>query len=297
MKRLVLLAPLLLLPGCGGGSSAPPPPEDSALANQARAGRLALEAERPTDAVRLYGAALARAQLRDDAEAIADAGIGLAAAELDTGDAAAALRTAQSVRAELARRGAAIPAALNLAEALAQYRLGRVAAASAMAQQVVSAVAEDRDAAQRAWFLRGLIAADGGDRAGLAMARAVLGDAGAGSFRGDALELAARAALLDGDATVARRLAEEAAALRRETLDYRGLARLLAMQAEAARRDGETGTAADLMLRAGRGAAARGDAATARRWLDQAASWGRQVGAGDVVEAARRARRDLDAER
>ncbi|MBW6399055.1 hypothetical protein KPL78_14420 [Roseomonas sp. HJA6] len=292
MRRVLLLLPLLT--GCGGTPPPPPPPEDRTLATQARAGRLALEAERPGDAARLYGAALARARVRDDAEAIADAGIGLAAADLERGDAAAALRTTQDVEAELARRHASVPATLRLAEALAQYRLGHAAAADAAARQVIADAGSDGDAALRAWFLRGLIAADAGDRDGLATARAALGEPTSRAFRGDALELAARAALLNGDSAAARRLAEEAAVLRRETLDYRGLARLLALQAEAERRDGAVSTAADLMLRAGRGAASRGDAVAARRWLGQAMVWGRQSHASDIVQAAQRALRDLD---
>lgn len=293
MKRILVLLPVLA--ACGGGPAPPdPPPEDSTLASQARAGRLALEAERPGDAARLYGQALARARVRDDAEAIADAGTGLAAAELDRGDAAAALRTAQEVQAELTRRDAPIPAVLRLAQALAHYRLGRAGAADAAARQVVAEAGTDSDAALRAWFLRGLVAADAGDPTGLAAARAGLGEPASRGFRADAAELAARAALLDGDGATARRLAEEAEGLRRETLDYRGVSRLLAVRAEAARRDGAMAAAADLMLRAGRGAAARGDRLAGRLWLGDAVRWGRQAGAADIVTAAQGAQREMD---
>ena len=292
MRRTLVLLPVLA--ACGGTPSPPPPPEDSTLASQARAGRLALEAERPGDAARLYGAALARARVRDDADAIADAGTGLAAAELERGDAAAALRTTQDVQGELVRRGATVPPVLRLAEALALYRLGRTGAADTVARQVAAEAGADGDAALRAWFLRGLIAADAGDATALAGARAALGEPTTRGFRADAVELAARAALLDGNASATRRLAEEAAGLRRETLDYRGLSRLLALQAEAEGRDGAFGAAADLMLRAGRGAAARGDRVAARQWLGQAVRWGRQSGATDIAAAAQAALRDMD---
>lgn len=293
MRRFILLLPVLA--GCGGGTPPPaPPPEDSTLASQARAGRLALDAERPGDAARLYGAALVRARVRDDAEAIADAGTGLAAAQLEGGDAAAALRTTQEVQAELGRRDATGPAVLRLAEALALYRLGRAGAADEAARRTIAEAGTDADAALRAWFLRGLIAADAGDPAGLAAARTALGEPTARAFRSDAMELAARAALLQGDTASARRLAEEAAVLRQETLDYRGLSRLLAVRAEAARRDGAMGTAADLMLRAGRGAAARGDRLAARLWLGDATRWARQAGSADVAAAAQAALREMD---
>ena len=196
----------LLVAACGSASNGPPPAApDEALGRAARAGRLALEVERPADAARLYGVALTRARERDDATAIADTGIGLAAAELARGQATAALRTTQEVRAELLRRDAPPPAALLLAEALALYRLGDKAQADATAAQVTAQAAEDADAARRAWFLRGLIAADRGDAGMLAEARAALAEPMTPGFRADARELDAAAALLAGDATAARR--------------------------------------------------------------------------------------------
>jgi hypothetical protein len=47
--------------------------------------------------------------------------------------------------------------------------------------------------------------------------------------------------------------------------------------------------AADLLLRAGRGAAARGDDADARRWLAEARDLAAQAGAGRVATQAREA--------
>jgi hypothetical protein len=99
--------------------------------------------------------------------------------------------------------------------------------------------------------------------------RLALGEPGTSGQRGDAAELAAHAALLGGDAAAAGARAAEAAAARQEALDYRGLSRALALQAEAARRGGDAMEAADLFLRAGRGAAARGETVEARRWLGE----------------------------
>lgn len=70
-----------------------------------------------------------RARERDDATAIGDTGIGLAAADLVRSRNAKALRTAREVRAELLRRGAPVPDAVLLAEALALYRTGDVTGA------------------------------------------------------------------------------------------------------------------------------------------------------------------------
>lgn len=295
MRRAALGAIMLAVVGCGGSSAPPQPPPDEALARTARAGRLALDLERPAEAARLYGQALTRARQRDDAEAIADAGIGLAAAELDRGRPREALSTARTVRGELVRRNAPVPAALSLAEAVALHRLGEAGAADRAAAQAAQAAGDDLPAFRRATFLRGLIAAGRGDAAGLAEARTALGAPEQPAYRADARELEALAALAAGGAEAARQAAAAAAADRREALDYRGLGRALALQAEAARRVGDRAGAADLWLRAGRGAAARDETATARRWLAAAEADARRARAAEVAAAARAELRALAA--
>ncbi|HYI83806.1 MAG TPA: hypothetical protein VEX11_11425 [Acetobacteraceae bacterium] len=71
-------------------------------------------------------------------------------------------------------------------------------------------------------------------------------------------------------------------------MDYRGLGRTPALQAQAVRRLGDLAGAADLLLRAGRGAAARGEAAEARRWLGDGAlaPQGRAHGVGRQAQEA-----------
>jgi hypothetical protein len=263
------LLPLLLLPplvaDCGG--SAPPDaatPVDETLRRETRAGRLAYELERPDEAVSRYRAALTRAQERDDLGAIGDLGYNLAVAELRANLPDRALADARATRAELERRGAKPPPALLLAEATALYRNGAAAEADAAAARV--AAESDVEAAARATFLRGLIADERGDGGGLAAAAAALGSTSPPSLQADAAELNARLALRQGDSERARR----EATLRQETLDYRGLARALALEGEAARRAGDTAAAADFFLRAGRSAVAQDDKETARRWLKQA---------------------------
>jgi TPR repeat protein len=58
-------------------------------------------------------------------------------------------------------------------------------------------------------------------------------------------------------------------------LDYRGMARALSVAANAELRAGNTRAAAELYMRAGQGAAAQGDAESARPWLRRAADVGR----------------------
>jgi hypothetical protein len=261
---------LLALAACGGRAPPPGPPRDAVLDRAADAAGAALGQEQPQAAARLYEQALARARQRDDAAAIDSMALGQAIAELERGEAGAALAVARTVREEMARRGRGASAALLLAEATALYRLGRLAESAAVARHVAGRGAEHAEAALRAWFLLGLMAAQSGDASMLAAARSAIGQPEVAAYRADALELAAQEALLRQAPAEARQRALEAEALRRDVLDYRGLSRLLALRAAAAWAMGGTAEAADLFLRAAEGAAGRGEVADARRWLAQA---------------------------
>ena len=282
---------LLLLAACA--SPSPAPPEDEVLARLAESANAALELEQPASAAALYGRALARARQRDDAGAIADMGFGQATSMLAQGDAAGAARIAGEVRAELVRRNRTPTPSLDLAEATALHRLGRTAEAEALARQVVPRGDEDAPAALRARFLLGLIAAGRGDLAGLAVQEAALPGTADPAFQADAVELAGHAALLGG---APRRAAEEAAfaaRLRQQAVDYRGLSRALALEAAAREALGDTPGAADLYLRAGQGAAQRGERADARRWLAEAARLSRAAQRPALLAAVRRAEATL----
>jgi len=283
--RAALLA-LLLLSACGGRAEPEGPPRDGVLDRAADSARDALNQDQPVVAGRLYAQALARARERDDAVAIDAMGFGQATSALARGDAPAALSVAQEVRAELARRGRGASAGLLLAEATALFRLGRMTESDRLARFVASRSAENAEAALRAHFLLGVLAAGRGDLAGVVAARAAIGAPEQAAFRADAVELEGAAALLRGDAAGARLHAVTAADLRRDALDYRGLSRALALQGAALERLGDPVAAADAYLRAGRGAAERGEA-DAARWLGQA----RQLAGGraDLLAAIRQA--------
>jgi len=267
LRAWLLLLPVLLA-GCGGDARPSGPPPDETLQRETRAARLAYDLERPAEAVADYRAALTRAQERDDLGAIGDIGYNLAVAELDNNMADRALADARATRAELERRGAKPSPALLLVEATALYRLHSVADADVLAARVAGE--NNPEAAARATFLRGLIADEKNDTSGLAAALAALATPTQPSLQGDAAELAARLALRQGDPARARQKAERAAQLRQDTLDYRGLARALAVAGEAARRAGDNAAAADFLLRAGRSALAQDDKDSARPWLKEA---------------------------
>ena len=240
------------------------------LQRQTHAGELAFELERNEEAAEQYRTALSRAQERDDPDAIGDTGYDLAVAELRDNAADKALADARATRIELERRGAKPFPALLLAEATALYRTGAVAEADRAAQRIQQSA--DADAVARATFLRGLIADDRGDEAGLATAADALTGVKTPPFAADSAELSARLALRRRDPALGQEQAARAAELRQATLDYRGLARALAIQGTAAERLGDQTAAADLFLRAGRSAAAQGDKKSARVWLRRAAS-------------------------
>jgi hypothetical protein len=243
---------LTLLAAC----SSPPkgPPEDPALSRLGHAGDIAFNQEKPTEAAEQYRAALVQARTRDDAQAIADAGFNLATAQLRAGQPQAALDTVHQLQAELARRGLTEPA-FNLIAATAQFRLHDLASADATAATLTAGPASPLSNA--AWFLRGLVADAQANRPGLEKAAASLGP---GADPADVAELRAR---LAHDPAVAL----QAADLRRTALDYRGLARCLAL---AARFTPEPASASDLYLRAGRSAAAQNEPNQARQWLTAA---------------------------
>jgi hypothetical protein len=283
---------LVLISGCGG-KTAPVVPIDPVIERHGYAGQSALTLEHPRQAAEKIQRALARARERDDSEAIGDFGFNLAVAQLHAGQPEAALITAREVEAELMRRsnnpGGAALAVLRLAEAIALYRTDQLAAADAVAIQIETG--SDAGSA-RATFLRGLIADDRADVAGLQTAWARIAAAQEPEHQADAAELAARLALHQGDAARARAEAERGADIRRTLLDYRSLARGLALAARGAALAGDHAAAADLYLRAGRGAAAQNDKPSAKRWLNQAISLSRDP---MLTRSARMALTDLDA--
>jgi tetratricopeptide (TPR) repeat protein len=260
---------VVLLAACGGGEKQPAgPPEDQALVRHEQAGKIAYDLDRPDEAVAQFEAALTHAQARDDLQAIGELSFNLAVAQLRANRPRDALTTTRQARAELIRRGSRPFPSLLLAEATALYRLGQRDEADSLAAEIEAA--GDADAAAGASFLRGLIADEAGDDSGLRAALARLSGVSAPLRVADRLELQARLALRQNDPANARAAAMHAAGIRQEGLDYRGMARALAVGGQAAEEAGDRELAADLYLRAGRSAAAQSDADTARPWLERA---------------------------
>lgn len=282
----------LALAACGGGGAADPgPPVDVKLDQANKAGTQALSMDLPSLAVSQYKAALSRAYERDDAGAIADVGYNLALAQMKAGDPKAAVATVREVRADLDRRRAPVPPELILVQAAAAYRSGDRSGASAAAQEVIDRGAKDPDALARAWFIRGLVAAERGDGAGLNQAIAALPPSKQTDFEADRQELQGRAALLAGQPGEALTLFEQSATNRQQALDYRGMARALSLAGDSTLRLGRSADAADFFLRAGRSALLQGDTATATPLLKRAEDLGKQTGQTGIVQEVIRLRK------
>ena len=269
-RGALLLAPVLMLAGCGG-RAAPGAREDSALAQAADSGRQSLEYSRLKQSATQYQQAYTLALARNDVQAIGDSGYNLAVVQLADNDAAAALRTALRTRAALAARGAPEFAELDLVQSAALHRLGREAEADVLAARA-QASAGNPATRLRASYMRGVVADARGDAAGLVAALAAFGEpkAPAPDWEADHEELTARLALLRGQYGQASAHAQRAADIHRAQLDYWSMAEAVVIAARAMQRAGSPQEAAHLYLQAGESAAARGDAASAARWLKQA---------------------------
>jgi tetratricopeptide (TPR) repeat protein len=282
----------LALAACGGGSPVDTgPPPDVKLDQANRAGTQALTVDMPSLAVREYKVALARAYERDDAGAIADVAYNLALAQMKAGDSKAALATLREARAELDRRRVQIPAELFLVQAAASYRNGDFAGAATAAQEALDRPAKDPDTVPRAWFIRGLVAAERSDGTTLGQAIAALPPSKQADLEADRQELQARSALLDNRPADALVLFEQAATNRQQALDYRGMARALSFAGDSAVRANRAADAADLFLRAGRSSLLQGDTATALPLLKQAEDLARQTAQASIVEEVARLRK------
>ncbi len=269
MRGVLSVLVLLAVAACSSSDEGQPePPADQTLARHQRAGDVAASLDRPDEAVAQYQAALKQAEARDDLAEIGNLSFSLAVAQLRANRPEDALATATRARAEIERRGGSPVPALALAEATAHYRTGNAAKADQMAAELERVRAGD--VAGGASFLRGMIADERNDEAGLRAAVNRLAGQATPIRRADRRELEARLALRQDDPGGARTAALEAADIRQEILDYRGMARALSLAGIAAERAGDTEGAADLYLRAGRSAAAQSDPATARPWLNQA---------------------------
>jgi hypothetical protein len=280
---LILTACGSMLTACGSTPEPPPGPEavqDAEISASLEMARFAFLSGRYDQAIRAYSGSLDRAYARDDVAAIAVAGQELAFSYLRAGKPEEAVQAASRTREELARRGRPARPALALVEATARYRLKETAVAERLAREVAAAP-DDPMAATRATFLLGLIAADRRDIAALSAASDTLSRSGEQpEMKADSLHLIRKDYVQAANAF----MAEEA--LRRASGDEPGVARALALAADATEKNGQKAKAADLWFRSGRSAAQEGDTESASR-LRRAESLARHTGQPALANEAR----------
>lgn len=283
------VVPLLLAVVLGAcGSSTPmeePTPGDDRLERTNRVARIAFQQGRYASALTLYRQVEDLAYERDDVDAAVDAQYNAAVClvRLDRVEEADALL--RRTKGELERAGSRQPLEVQLLEATVLYRQQRYAEARTITGVIISE-APASEAARRAQFLRGLIAAAEGDAARLRMAIADLDAATDDRLLADRLELQGHLARLERRYDESLAAFDETARVRSAGFDYRGTVRALASAGEAAEAAGRASEASVHYLRAGRSALQQGADERAQALLARARTLAEQAGDAETAREA-----------
>jgi tetratricopeptide (TPR) repeat protein len=261
MRMSFIALILLMLAGCATSPTSTVPPKDKELS---RTSSLALAAFRDgatAQAVALYGRALHRARAMDDATEIGNTAYNLALCRIILGQLDQASASLAEAKAAFTRSGSN-PADVLLLEATIAQRQGRLEQALSLADEVLSASADESHHFQVA-LLKGTVACQQDDPA---RARAALAEADKHHIANAPL-LAARERLAGDVLLLERKPAEAAAAFDRaaalfqKAKHYRDMALTLQFAGEAYQRAGDTQRAEDRLSRAKRSLAAQGEKA------------------------------------
>jgi tetratricopeptide (TPR) repeat protein len=291
---LIAAALALAAGGCGTAPQSPAGPVDRELKAAGSTARYAFESGRYDQAASIYRRALDRAFLRNDADAILDNRYNLAVSLMELQKTGQALALVEQAKADLAASGKSLPADLLLLEATILFRDGRMQRALKVTEAILASGSAATPAIHaRTHFLRGLIAARRNDVPMLRRSIRRMGRPENDILLSDLAELRGRLAMAEEAWRRAASHLKDAARLRRHSLDYRRMARSLALAAAASRKAGREGRAASLYLQAGRSAALRGDRSEAREWLTQAARLFESIGNSELSAESRSLLADL----
>lgn len=277
-----------VLIGCGSRQTAPQgPPVDKNLETTNRAARTAFENGQYQQAANLFRQTLERAYLRDDLEAATDARYNLSVCLTLLQSDQEALELVIQAREELLRAGQQVPTDILLLEAIIRHRLGK----SQEAWQMTEDILKDTDTIPSAVrsktrFLRGLIANERGDLVKLREEITALAKSDTPVIRADREELIGHLSLAESRWNEAVLAFDEAAAIRRQILDYRGMVKALAKAGEACEQAGRSVAASTRYLRAGQSAALQGNSTQAQIWLTRAAQLAEQGGDENIAQEA-----------
>jgi tetratricopeptide (TPR) repeat protein len=194
----------------------------------------------------------------------------------------------QQAREDLSRTGQPVPPDILLLEATVLYRLGKSQDAWRLTEDILRMTGAKPSAARsKAHFLRGLIANQRSDLSKLRIEITALAYSNSPVIRADREELVGHLSLAERRWQEAILAFDEAAALRRQLLDYRGMVRALAKAGEACERAGSPVQASRRYLRAGQSSALQGNSNQAQIWLVRAARLAEQGGDEQIAREAR----------
>ena len=286
---LILAVVILTVSGCG---SAPPkqkgPVPDADLEKFNRAARLAFDKGRLQQAATFYQKALERAYVRDDTAAILDAQYNLAICLMNLQVYEEALAVVQRANREMALAGGGNSPDFLLLKAFILYHRGDSDEAWKITDQILSTDAQASSVVNsKTHYLRGLIASKQGDKDQLREAIAALGQPKQEQLRADYQELLGHLAMAEQNGDAALEAFDTAAKLRRETLDYRGMVKVLALAGKAGEKAGRSKEASIRYLRAGRSAVLQGFFDDAQKWLNQSVQLAKNAGEDKIVQEAR----------
>jgi tetratricopeptide (TPR) repeat protein len=270
------------------------PAQDEILERTNRSALQAFERGNFEQAAAFYEKALNRAYIRDDFNAIMNARYNLAICLINQQSYEKAFGVVQQAKTEMAMRGSGVQVDFLLLEATVLHLTDNAGEALKITDRILSTKPEASSLIRRkTHYLRGLIAVQQGETDRLREAIASLGQPELSQLRADRYDLVGHLAMAEQNWETAIDAFDNAAALRREDLDYRKMAAALAFSALACEQAGKTPEASNRYLRAGLSAALRGEHGKARQWLERAETLA--VAAGDELTAgqARSHRRKL----
>jgi tetratricopeptide (TPR) repeat protein len=293
----LLLAVTFLILSCG---SSPPkqkvPPQDQELERFIRAARQAYDKGRLEQAANFYRRALEQAYLRDDTAAILDAQYNLAVCLLNLNSDQEALDVVRRAKTEMVLADYGKSLDYLLLEATILHRRGDLDRAWQISDQILSGPEQPSpDINRKTHFLRGLIASERGDIAQLRAEITAFGQPQQMQLRADQLELLGRLAMAEQNWVAAIDACNAAVNLRREALDYRGMARALVLTGEASEKAGHHREAAIHYLRAGRSAFFKEQLVDAQQWLNHSVRLASTTGDDKIVQEARDHLRQIEA--
>ena len=276
----VALLGVITAGGCGSSQVADQRPgNDENLARLNRSARIAYDNGQLEQAANLYRQALERAYLRDDRQAIVDAGYNLAVCMLGMRSYDSALDWVRLAKSELARGNQSISADILILEAFILFRSGKPDGAWQITDRILSEFERlPVVIGNKTHYLRGVISDQRGDIAQLDRELNALSTSTDPGMQADRQELVGRLAMAEGRWDAAVEAFDDTVRLHRENLDYAEMARALALGADACDRDGRHAAAATRYFRAGRSAVQQHNHPDALKWLNSAAQNAEQAG-------------------